>query len=311
MKRMTVFCTSALLALALASCSNGTGGTADKVEYIGLDAAKAVALEVSGIQEGEATFSTTGLDQRNGIHYYAVDFTANGQSYTYDIDAVTGVIIDSSVTGDDQAQTLSKDDQTTASATPVPTPSPTPATASQGTVAVADPLPVVSQATPAPSANNNQTTTQQSAGITAEQAKQAALSHAGLSSSKVTFVKAKLDWDDGRQVYEVEFYDTSYKEYDYEIDASTGAVVKFDYDAEYAIPQTSGSQSITADQAKQKALSQVPGATVSDIYQFETDYDDGRLQYEGEILYNGMKYEFQIDGYSGSIQEWEAERFGS
>ena len=307
MKRRTVICTSAMLALALAGCTNGTGSTAGHMEYIGLDAAKAVALEVAGIQEGEATFSTTGLDQRNGIHYYAVDFTANGQNYTYDIDAVTGVVIDSSVTGDNQ-QTLSTDDQTTASAAPAPTP--TPVGTAQGTTAVADPLPVVSQATPTPG-GNSQTTAQQSAGITADQAKQAALSHAGLSGSQVTFVKAKLDWDDGRRVYEVEFYDTSYKEYDYEIDASTGAVVKFDYDAEYAIPQTSGGQSITADQAKQKALSQVPGATVKDIYQFETDYDDGRLQYEGEILYNGMKYEFQIDGHSGSIQEWEAEPFGS
>ena len=127
----------------------------------------------------------------------------------------------------------------------------------------------------------------------------------------MTFVKAKLDWDDGRQVYEVEFYDGDYKEYDYEIDASTGTVMKYDYDAEYSIPQQpSSGQSITAEQAKEKALSQVPGATASDIYEFKADYDDGRIQYEGKIIYNGMEYEFEIDGYSGSIREWDSEPVG-
>ena len=123
-------------------------------------------------------------------------------------------------------------------------------------------------------------------------------------------VKCKLDWENGRQVYEVEFYDSSYTEYDYEIDAATGSVLKYDYDAEYVAPNTSGSQSITADQAKALALAQVPGATTANIYEFEVDYDDGRVEYEGEILYNGIKYEFQIDGHSGSIREWEAEPAG-
>ena len=108
----------------------------------------------------------------------------------------------------------------------------------------------------------------------------------------------------------MEFYTSDYKEYDYEIDASTGEVVSYDFDAEgYAPPATGNGQSgtITADQAKEKALSQVPGATVSDIWEFETDYDDGRLQYEGKIYYNGMEYEFEIDGYSGAIRSWDAE----
>ena len=31
------------------------------------------------------------------------------------------------------------------------------------------------------------------------------------------------------------------------------------------------------------------------------------MEYEGSILYNGMEYEFEIDGYSGAIRNWEAE----
>ena len=97
MKRIPLICTSALLALALAGC--GGTQTASQAEYIGLDAAKAVALEDAGVQETSAQFSTAGLDKRNGIDYYDVEFTANGREYEYDIDAVTGVVIDSSSGG--------------------------------------------------------------------------------------------------------------------------------------------------------------------------------------------------------------------
>ncbi|HJB04112.1 MAG TPA: PepSY domain-containing protein, partial [Candidatus Evtepia excrementipullorum] len=55
---------------------------------------------------------------------------------------------------------------------------------------------------------------------------------------------------------------------------------------------------------------EVPGATASDIYEFETDRDDGRLEYEGTIYYDGTEYEFTIDGYSGAIRDWDVERHG-
>ena len=47
--------------------------------------------------------------------------------------------------------------------------------------------------------------------LTAEQAKQKALAHAGLQSSQVSFVRAHLDWENGRRVYDVEFYTKDYR----------------------------------------------------------------------------------------------------
>ena len=108
----------------------------------------------------------------------------------------------------------------------------------------------------------------------------------------------------------MEFYTADYKEYDYEIDAATGAVLSYDYDADSyngSAGTSSGSQTITADRAKEIVLAEVPGATTSDIYEFEVDRDDGRLEYEGSIYYNGTKYEFSVDGYSGAIRSWEVE----
>lgn len=65
--------------------------------------------------------------------------------------------------------------------------------------------------------------------IGVDQAKAIAVAHAGLSMSDVTFSKAKLDWDDGYTVYEVEFYYGA-TEYDYTIDAYTGTILDYDYD---------------------------------------------------------------------------------
>ena len=292
-------CAAALIALSAAGC----GQQSSQAEYIGIDAAKAIALEAAGVSESAAAFSTAGLDQQNGMDYYAVDFTANGQNYAYDIDAVTGVIIEGgaasamTAVSDLPGGTAAATPDVQAQATPAAgTAAPTPAVSAQPTPAAgtAAPTPAV-PAQPAP------------AGITGEQAQEIALAHAGLTASQVTFVRSRLDYERGRQCYEVEFYTAGFTEYDYEIDASTGEILSYDFDAEGYVPPAAGSTAITADQAMQIALAEVPGAGASDIWEFEVDMDDGRLEYEGTIYYSGMEYEFTIDGYSGAIRGWEVE----
>lgn len=66
--------------------------------------------------------------------------------------------------------------------------------------------------------------------IGAAKAKSIALKHAALSASKVRGLKAKLDKEHGIMVYEVEFHYGHY-EYDYEINAKTGAII--DYEKEW------------------------------------------------------------------------------
>jgi len=106
---------------------------------------------------------------------------------------------------------------------------------------------------------------------------------------------------------EVEFYSGN-TEYDYDIDATTGEVLGYDTDIEnYTIGQ--GQQAgINIDEATAKAiaLEKVPGATDADI-RIYLDYDDGRPVYEGAIVYNEMKYEFEISAADGTIIEWEME----
>ena len=278
-----------LKVLALLLCALWLGGCVGEAqaqqveEYIGLDAAKALALKDAGVTEKEASFTTMGLDQRNGVDYYAVDFSAAGSRYEFEIDALTGSILDRKSFAEERITEV-----------PVETAA------------------VVPDGSETPSASDSRADTVGAAGASEQigeaKAKDLALNHAGLKEEDVSFVRSRLDYDDGRLVYEVEFYTADYQEYDYEIDALTGDVLSYDYDAEgYTAPVSNGS-SLTAEQAKELALAQVPGATAQDIWEFETDYDDGRLEYEGKILYNSMEYEFEIDGYSGAFRSWEAER---
>lgn len=51
-------------------------------------------------------------------------------------------------------------------------------------------------------------------------------------------------------------------------------------------------------------LSEVAGVT---CYKFKLDYDDVRWEYEGEIRYGTMEYDFTIDASTGAILEWDAE----
>ena len=75
------------------------------------------------------------------------------------------------------------------------------------------------------STGNHNTTTNDYIGV--ERAREIVLSHAGLSSSDVTFSKVELDVDYGFATYEIEFY-YNYFEYDYEVNAVTGEILKYE-----------------------------------------------------------------------------------
>ncbi len=73
--------------------------------------------------------------------------------------------------------------------------------------------------------------------LTVEQAKQVALDYAGVRAADASFTKAWRDWDDGREVYEIEFYANN-TEYDMDVDVNTGRVTDFsmEYHGGYSQP---------------------------------------------------------------------------
>ena len=71
------------------------------------------------------------------------------------------------------------------------------------------------------SAQQNSTTSE--AKITKERAKEIALEHANIKETDITDYEIDLDNEDGKLVYEISF-ESNGKEYDYDVDATTGKV---------------------------------------------------------------------------------------
>lgn len=317
-QKLALMLTGLLLIGVMAGCS--AKASSAQTSYITLDNARSAALAAAGVDASVASITATQLSERDGIAYYEVDFTAAGTAYSYSIDAVTGVVIDADGNGqtlpaDDGSQVTDYDtsvadpagngDSVTDHDTTTPSNNGSAADDSGGATVVNLP----STKTNVQTNNNAAPSTGSTAETTLEQAKQTALDHAGKSASEVTFVKAYQDFDDGQRIYEIEFISQSgndYQEYDYEISVSTGKILSYDFDAESYTPPAQGSTTKTEEEVRNIALAKVPGAKAENCSLW-LDRDDGRLLYEGKIIYDLMEYEFEIDAYSGTILEWEAE----
>lgn len=176
------------------------------------------------------------------------------------------------------------------------------------------------------SGQNNAQNTAQNGGAASGQdigqdgALDAALAAAGISEADAARVQVSEDFDDGRKVYEVRF-DVGQTEYDYEIQAADGQVLSSDVEQNRntlagddngsgAAAQNGGNgagAAVSRADAVATALERVPGSTENDI-RIELEYDDGIQKYEGDIIYNGMEYEFEIDANTGKVISWSEER---
>ena len=260
-------------AAALAGCGNTPA--ADQAAKISMEQAQTAALDAANINAADADVSSATLSEVAGVTCYKVEFTSGDHAYSYSINAESGEVLEASYRDKNAAPVDSTQTDTTASGVTT---------------------------TPAQTAPNANT----SAGAVDEaKAQEIALAHAGIKAADATITKSKLDYDDGRQVYEIEWYANGAK-YDYEIAVATGEIVNSGYEAKTAVG-TGSSVTVSEADAKKTALSRVSGATEKDIYEWKLDYDDGRTEYEGKIIYGGTEYEFTIDATSGTITEWDAE----
>ena len=151
--------------------------------------------------------------------------------------------------------------------------------------------------------------------ISLEKAKEIALSHAGLSSDQVTFVQANKDFDDGIEKYDIEF-NCNGKEYDYEINASNGQIIKYDYDNEYNNTSTNNktnnqsnintTANISTEKAKEIALSHAGLSSNQVTFEkTELDFDNGIEKYEVEFYYNNREYSYDIDANNGNVLSYK------
>lgn len=173
---------------------NSVPSTSSKT--ISLEEAKKKALSDAGLSNVDVTFTKTQFDRDDGITLYEIEFYTTTQKYDYEINASTGEI---------HSKEVEKIKSTSTGTGSLP----------QGNTQNNN------------DNHSNHTNNNSNSYIGVERAKEIALNHAGVSN--VTFKKSELDRDDGRMVYEIEFYKNS-MEYSYEIDATTGNILDYDID---------------------------------------------------------------------------------
>ena len=138
-------------------------------------------------------------------------------------------------------------------------------------------------------------------------AKTVALERAGVTASELLLYKIGLDTHQGAMVYDVEFTTDSY-EFDCDVNAKTGEIVKFEKEYNGVAPavsaqpdtaqpntnQTAGE--ITVEEAKTIALEHA-GVKAADatFIQAKRDYDNGRSVYEIEFVVASGKGYLEYD----------------
>ena len=250
-----------------------TGQASDKA-YIGLEKAREIALA----QLPGATLKEIDFDYDDGMVYEA-ELLKDGYEYDLEIDALTGAVVKWEYEEDDHW-----------SGTHEGAPATGPQSSGSGT-----------QTTPSPQPSQSQ---QQTTLITEQEARNLVLAQV----PGATIVEFERDTDDGRAIYKGEAV-LDGREYEFEIDASTSAFLKWDADdvddgRQGGSSTSAGQTALDEDGARALVLARIPGAT---IVEFERDSDDGRTIYKGEAVLDGWEYDFEIDAASGEFIKWESD----
>ena len=285
--------TSVCMLAILAAAGTATAFAAESIaksNSIGTAAAEEKALLDAGVSSADANFGYTDFDFEKGSFVYEVEFTANGIEWEYVIKASDGTVL----------SRRAKVQQGYADAiTPGMDTGDTSAPVSEESDAAAD------VSTPETSTPETSTPVQEETDIGLEAAKNAALADAGVNAADATFTEQKRDREDGVLVYDIEFY-TSTTEYEYEIDASTGAVRE--KKAESKTQTGDNGAYIGLERAKEIALSHA-GLSAGEVYLSKAKFedDDGVKVYEIEFYKDRMEYEYTIHAATGRILEFDAE----
>ncbi|MBQ5951276.1 MAG: PepSY domain-containing protein [Lachnospiraceae bacterium] len=313
-------------------------GNASRDGYISPEKALEIALAHACVAETDLHTAEIEVDADNGRIVFEVEFTVpatqneNGRPrlkvYEYEIDALTGDVSGVEVGYED----LEPDKETGRrdQGKPGETQSPIQTDPSPFIEVpdIPDPTqPVVPKTEPAQPG-------QTGSYIGEERARQAALSRAGVKAGDAKGMRVELDTDDIPAVYDVEFAAGGW-EYDCEVDALTGEIVKFEKEkdddaagagtsggtAQGGTSQSGASQGGTSQQnpagsktvigeaaAKKAALAHA-GVTEAgaQALEIELDREPTGDHYDVDFKAGGYEYSYEIDAYKGTVLKAEKE----
>lgn len=159
---------------------------------ITMEQAQEIALKHAKLTSDQVSFIKTDTELENGIEVYNIEFSYENKEYDYKINSANGEIVEYDYDIEDYDITQQQATKENKSVTP-----------------------------------NNQNSNNSK--ITVEKAKEISLKHANLKDNQVVFDKTEMDYDNGVQVYDIEFHYNNI-EYNYEIDANTGNILSYSQD---------------------------------------------------------------------------------
>lgn len=130
----------------------------------------------------------------------------------------------------------------------------------------------------------------------------AGLQNTTLTAADAIVKKAKLDFDKGSYVYEIEFV-LGNVEYEYEINAVTGAIIKVEVDGEDQVDTTG---TISQEEAVRIATTHA-GVTATTELETKLEVEHGVVIWSVEFKSGGYEYEYEIDAKTGKILDYEKE----
>ena len=170
-------------------------------------------------------------------------------------------------------------------------------------------------------------TTVSAAGVTREDAQKKSLEAANVKEDQVIFKQADTDTDDGRQIFEVDFFVPGEMKYEFDIDANTGAILEqeidlweADDDMEYADLIKAAGTDVKAAETVEGEISELQAKMIAlkdsgfkaDEVTFtrcRRDQDDGTWQYEVELkLADGTEYDYEIKAADGTIMDKDIDK---
>lgn len=251
---------------------------------VGLSAAAYAAEAYAGALEVDAvTWSVDPELDESPAHYDVELHHITLGDYEYKVDAYTGEVFEGKANLFQEAP---------------PTDAPAEESASAGTSA---------PPSQAASGKPSQPASEEKPPSGEEVAKAAALAHAGVKEADAVGLVVEQDWEDGAQIYDVSFY-AGGLEYDYEVDAATGAVLKMEQEW-VQHPGAQGGGFIGEEAAKQAALAHAGvSAAEAGYFTWEVDEDDGIWVYEIKFRSGGLEYEYEINAATGDVLKAEQDR---
>lgn len=287
------------------------------------------ALADAGLSEQDVTVTKQKLHKDGETQHYDIEFFTEKYDYSYEIDAFSGAVLDVSMealfdkpqassgigAGDQQTAGQPGQDQSGQQTAGQPGQNQSgqqtagqPGQDQSGQQTAGQPGQDQSnQPTPGPSGQDqgNQPNSGQQGLLDLETVKALALADAGVKADTAVFTQSELEWEDGVQVYDLEFR-TSEAEYDYEINAVTGAIISKDAEGRW----NNQGGPVDLEGAKAVALADAGVKAADAVFRkSELEWEDGVKVYDIEFYTSEAEYDYEINASTGAVLDKSMELF--